>query len=620
MEPRMMRDQLPDRLAVLGGEVRRLHGDMGRLQAERARLLADVARRQQVEERQQQLLQLQEREIRRCQVELKGLRVELQQLRTGTLRRLWWRVLGAARNWKYIRIIRRSGLLDPAYYLAQSGDNPRARKNPVRHYVLHGAARGLNPNPLFDTDYYVARHPAAGGRGKNPLVHFIRYGARAGLNPGPDFNSALYLVSHPEVRASGVNPLAHYLSGGMEAGPFTFESPQTALKLLEAPGLARAPRDRVLVVDHRVLTPDQDSGSVRMMAIITLLRQLGFEVTFVADSQERFPVYEERLRRLAPVLLHGPMATLEHLQAEGGTYRFVLLSRPEQASQYLPMVRGLAGNATVIYDTVDLHWVRLTRAAELTGDPDQRLEAERFRKLEVLNATSADVVLAITPEERKALLDEAPEASVVVIPNVHSVAPAAAPLAGREDLFFIGGFEHHPNVDAVEWFVGQILPEVRRELPDAIFHVVGSHPTDEVKRLASAAVRVAGFVEDPTSYFERSRVFVSPLRYGAGMKGKIGQAMSFGLPVVTTSIGAEGMRLVDGETALVADEPEAFAEAVVRLHRDDALWLRLSENGRRHVEANFSETAVLGLLRTLFPVLAGGTAGAAAVPDQEPGR
>jgi glycosyltransferase involved in cell wall biosynthesis len=213
-------------------------------------------------------------------------------------------------------------------------------------------------------------------------------------------------------------------------------------------------------------------------------------------------------------------------------------------------------------------------------------------------------VLAITAQEQATLRAELPAARVAVVPNIHAAVASVAPLAGRKDLFFIGGFEHQPNVDAVQWFVSEILPAVRRELPEVAFRVVGSRPTDEVKKLGSPGVQVAGFVADPEPFFARSRVFVSPLRYGAGMKGKIGQAMAFGLPVVTTSVGAEGMRLADGETALVADDPASFAAAVVRLYRDDQLWRRLSENGRSHIERHFSGQAVRGLLAELFPVVA----------------
>ena len=146
------------------------------------------------------------------------------------------------------------------------------------------------------------------------------------------------------------------------------------------------------------------------------------------------------------------------------------------------------------------------------------------------------------------------------------------------------------------------MPRIRESVPDVVFCVVGSKPPDEVLSLASKHVKVAGYVPDPDPYFDGALIFVSPLRYGAGMKGKIGQAMTYGLPVVTTSIGAEGMRLVDGDNALVADDAAKFADAVVRLYGDRELWRRLSGNSRAHVEKYFSERAVRPLLAELFPI------------------
>jgi glycosyltransferase involved in cell wall biosynthesis len=266
------------------------------------------------------------------------------------------------------------------------------------------------------------------------------------------------------------------------------------------------------------------------------------------------------------------------------------------------VVRALAPQAKVIFDTVDLHWVRLTRAAEVTQDRTLLKEAERFRRMELACVAESDLTLAITEQERSTILAELPGADVVVIPNIHAVQSRIRPLDGRRDLLFIGGYGHAPNVDAVQWFVAEILPRIRARLPDVRFHVVGSTPPEELRRLASGGVCVAGYVPDVAPYFEGSRVFVSPLRYGAGMKGKIGQAMSFGLPVVTTSIGAEGMRLVHGEHALVEDEPAAFANAVVRLYESPALWGSLSEASWRHLERHFSESAVEQILAPLFPI------------------
>jgi glycosyltransferase involved in cell wall biosynthesis len=264
------------------------------------------------------------------------------------------------------------------------------------------------------------------------------------------------------------------------------------------------------------------------------------------------------------------------------------------------VARAYAPNATVVYDTVDLHWIRMSRAAEQAGDLKASQEAERYRKLERATAVASDLVLAITEQERSLLIGEAPGARVAVVPNIHSPRAQGPGPEARQGLFFIGGFEHRPNVDAMLWFVHEVLPRIRLEIDDVVLHVVGSKAPRAVLALESAHVKVAGYVPDPDPFFDGSRVFVSPLRYGAGMKGKIGQAMTYGLPVVTTSIGSEGMRLVDGVNALIADDPASFAAAVIRVYRDLALWTRLSENSRRHVEANFSEAAARPLLAELF--------------------
>lgn len=465
------------------------------------------------------------------------------------------------------RRIRRSGLFDAAYYLAQCGDDDVARRNSVRHYLHLGAAWGLDPHPSFVTSYYVERHRAVVGSGRNPLLHYLRHGARLGLRPSPSPGA-------PDGRAASRDP--------------------------RVPALA--PRDRVLVVDGRRPTPDQDSGSVRMLAILRLLAEMGHEVTFVAHERAPGDGAEGELRRYASTTLEGLVATEAHLREEGGSYRFALLSRPFTAHLYLPVVRALAPRARVIYDTVDLHWVRWTRAAALTGDPACLEEAARARWLERTNAARCDLSLAISEPERATLLAEVPSARIEVVPNIHAVEAARKPLAGRRDLLFLGGYAHRPNVDAVSWFVAEILPRILRSLPDVVLHVIGSQPPEEVLGLASANVLVLGYVPDPAPWFEGCRVFVAPLRYGAGMKGKIGQAMGFGLPVVTTTVGAEGLRLVEGEHALVADAPERFAAEVVRLYGDPVLWETLAEASWRHVARHFSEDPARRTLASIFPV------------------
>jgi glycosyltransferase involved in cell wall biosynthesis len=189
-----------------------------------------------------------------------------------------------------------------------------------------------------------------------------------------------------------------------------------------------------------------------------------------------------------------------------------------------------------------------------------------------------------------------------VLPNVHEVSCALElnPRA-RSGLCFIGGYEHPPNIDAVKWLVQGILPQIALSLGAAPhLTLLGSFPPPEVLALEGAGIEVPGYLADVSRYFLSARVFVAPLRYGAGMKGKIGQAMAFGLPVVTTSLGAEGMDLQDEKDVLIADDARTFAEAVALLYRDDDLWLRLSARGLEIVAERWSPEAMAKRLEALL--------------------
>ncbi|MGE0705112.1 MAG: glycosyltransferase, partial [Vicinamibacterales bacterium] len=359
----------------------------------------------------------------------------------------------------------------------------------------------------------------------------------------------------------------------------------------------------LLVIAPALPTPDRDSGSLRLSSMLTLLRRAGHGITMLSTSADRQAPYAEDIGAQGITVVCGEAAGLDHLARHGRAYRTVLLVRPETALAWLFPVRVHAPNARVIYDTVDLHWVRMSRAATLSGDVALLDRAEHYRRVERFAAKAADFTLTVTDVEREALVELDPTLSVEVLPNIHAIEPLPGKWEERSGLVFIGGFFHEPNVDAVRHFAADILPIVHRRLPGLTFTIVGSDMPDEITSLQSTTVKPIGFVGDPRPHFEMARMLVAPLRYGAGMKGKIGHAMSHGLPVVTTTIGAEGMGLVHGDTALIADTPEAFAEAVVRLYSERQLWERLAARGLAHVEAVFSERAALRRLEALFPAI-----------------
>jgi GT2 family glycosyltransferase/glycosyltransferase involved in cell wall biosynthesis len=382
-----------------------------------------------------------------------------------------------------------------------------------------------------------------------------------------------------------------------------------ALARQPAPGtpiaIAREHRARgqVLIVDACVPTPDQDSGSVRMVNLMRVLVDLGWKVAFMPENRLAVPGYTETLQRLGVEMLHAPWAAdaPAWFREHGPFLDAVVLSRHYVASTFLPLVREHARRARVVFDTVDLHYLREQREAELQGGAALAARARATRDAELRLVRECDVTVVVSPVERELLAREVPGARVEVLSNVHEVAGLRAPFAARRDLWFVGGFQHPPNVDAVRWFLEAVWPRVEAALPEARFHVVGSRMPDALGALADDRVEVHGFVENLDRFLDGCRLSVAPLRYGAGVKGKVNSAMAHGQPVVATSIAVEGMHVVAGDDVLVADDPAAFADAIVRAYTDEALWAKLSANGLANVERHFSFDAAREALSRILP-------------------
>lgn len=379
-------------------------------------------------------------------------------------------------------------------------------------------------------------------------------------------------------------------------------APPGAPLLVTKDGHRRVPR--LLAIDTKLPKPDEDSGSLRMFNLLVVARRLGFHVTLAVEEFETRGTerYIRDLRRRGIEVKTPPWSSSPaHLiRTSGALYDVVLMSRPDNATRHLANVQKHAPRAVTVFDTVDLHFVRQRREAELLGDAKRLARAEERRLEEVALAEACDFTLTVSEHERRVLLAECPSARVLVVSNILEQQPATTPFAARPDFLFIGGFHHPPNADAVRTFVADVLPLVRKRLPTARFLVVGSRPTPEIRALASEHVVVTGHVEDLAPLFERCRCSVAPLRWGAGVKGKINSSMSFGVPVVASTTAVEGMDLVAGDDVLVADSPEAFADAMVRLYEDEALWQKLSSNGREALRRAFSPAAAETPLQMLL--------------------
>ncbi len=354
---------------------------------------------------------------------------------------------------------------------------------------------------------------------------------------------------------------------------------------------------RFLFIEHQLPHPDEDSGSARAFAIVGLLAREGCRVSFLLREGQIFDRYAAELGG-AGVQVIPERRAFELL--EESAFDIVVMARVDIAEAYASRVRAAAPDVVTVFDTVDLHHVRERRAAEILNDPTRLESAERTRVIECAITRQCDHTLVVTETDRDHLLRVVPDARVSVIPTIHEASDTKTELAGRTRIIFVGGFAHEPNVDAARFFVGDVLPLVHGIVPEARFDIIGSHPPPEIVTLVGDAIRVTGYVPDLAPYYGRARVAVAPLRFGAGMKGKICEAMAHGVPVVTTTIGAEGMDLTDGENVLIADSAPAMAQAVVSVYRDDERWHRLATRGRAFIQDRYSPQAVLPAIRRLM--------------------
>lgn len=373
-------------------------------------------------------------------------------------------------------------------------------------------------------------------------------------------------------------------------------------RLEEAADRKRGPH--VLVFDERVPTPDRDAGSARMSVVLRSLARWSRPV-FVPFGRQHAPEYERLLWKDG--VETADAVEYPRLLKER---RFVaaVLSRPGVADAVLRHIRLTNPEIKIVFDMVDTYFIRLEREHQLTRDEATAREAAHYRALETRLARSSDLVWCASPEDRHVMSLEAPGVPIEVVPTIHEPRGRGPSFDERSGLLFIGSFAHRPNADAVRFFVREVYPLVKEELADISFTVVGGNVPPDIAAYASDDIRVTGYVPDAAPLLHGARVMVVPVRYGAGVRGKIGESLAHGLPVVSTRVGAEGMSLNDGAEALLADTPADFAAAVVRLYRERALWESLAENGYRHVERHYAPRVVAEVINKSVSQFAGRSA------------
>lgn len=382
------------------------------------------------------------------------------------------------------------------------------------------------------------------------------------------------------------------------------------LKKQTKPNDVHKARDRsgsklALIIDEYAPTPNRDSGSVRMTRIIEILKDLGYKVSFLPAYENEYTDSIKSMESNGIEVIHGSYNINDIGTAHGKDYDLVIMSRPKPAATYLEIVQAYFTNAKIIYDTVDLHYLRTARQAKIEPAKSRELNklSAQYEILEKGLLERVDASFVVSSTELSLLRDAGVKSNISVVSNIHELNDEAYSKSfdKRKDLLFVGNYIHTPNVDAVKWLAEEIFPAIKSKNPNIKLHIVGPNLDLKISNelLEVEGVINHGFVDDLTSLLQSTRIFVAPLRYGAGVKGKIGQAIEFGIPVVTTDIGAEGMSLLNKQSVLVANSAKDFSDAVTSLYADKNQWLLIQSGAKSVLNETFSTKAAAKALKDI---------------------
>lgn len=367
----------------------------------------------------------------------------------------------------------------------------------------------------------------------------------------------------------------------------------------DAPTEGTPPAATLLVIDATLPQYDRDAGGRSSFLYLQILREMGYEVFFMPNDQLRREPYASALEGMGVKLLMGRGFRCgkwkKWLRVRTGQISHVILHRPNVAKRYLAAIRKIGG-IKILYFAHDLRFMREARHYEIDGDVFHLHEAKYWEGIEKAILAQVDRSYFFSGEETRIVSswEGGNNARTVPLFPVDLPPSPGLPYEQRADLLFVGGFAHQPNCDAVLWFAREVFPLVRQVLPDIEWHIVGREPPPEIRSLMGNGILVEGGVSEARLeyLYQTARLVVAPLRFGAGVKGKVVEAVCQGVPVVTTPVGAEGIPGGD-ETLCISDDAEDMARQIIDLYQNPTLWKTMRDRVVQGVDTHFSRRAAL---------------------------
>lgn len=361
----------------------------------------------------------------------------------------------------------------------------------------------------------------------------------------------------------------------------------------------------ILVLDNQTPKPDRDSGSLDMFNALRIMVNLGFRVDYIPLYRPKYVSnYTQMLQQEGIRCFYRPyFKSLTYHLKKNKNYEFVFISRIKTIQKSFDAIREIVPQAKIIFNTVDLNFLRVGRRASVEKSKRLSRKAEKFRMSELYYLNHADASVLISPAELDLITKEIDPSRVEIIPLIREIPLVHSVFQNSKNIAFIGHFTHRPNIDAMRFFLTEIWPSLKIRMPDVRFDIIGQGFPLDLVSLTDDTVKIHGLIPDLDCIFPNLRLCVAPLRYGAGLKGKLATSMGYGVPSVVSPIAIEGMGLVHGQQVLVADTPDMWIEEIHELYFNQKLWNELSLNGLKFVQEEYSMERNTKHFRSLFAKL-----------------
>ena len=366
-------------------------------------------------------------------------------------------------------------------------------------------------------------------------------------------------------------------------------------------------KERIIYIDAEVPMADRGSGGMDAIFFMEYMIKRGYHVCFHGEYTPGYvPKYTTILLRMGVECIYLPHRKIwEYLADNGWTFSHIFVSRIYQARCFDRLLKKHCPQATYIFDTVDVHFVREKLEADLRNDPELQKLAEETKKYELAVSEAADATIVISSDEKKLLENDYNLTNVVHIPQARQLF-GLAPNQNRRGAVFIGS-AHPPNMDGLRYFHDEILPLLPKDfkltiIGEALRDMIGKTPEYQ-NLLKCPHFNFVGFVADLGDVLNFAKMTVAPLRYGAGTKGKVASSMAYGIPCVSSAFGTEGTGMMHGENIMIAKSAEEFAEYIKTLDSDTELWKRISDGGIKFIRDNYAPEAVEKMMDDLFAVV-----------------